>query len=124
MLKVSRDSAEHVEDHGLVTDRHQDGHGYTINFITFNADVDGTPMLKGLPGDQCSCPHWGYVISGSIVVRYADGTEEMNRAGDFYYWPGGHTGWTDEGVTFVEFSPAAELRPVLEHIGMQLAHAR
>ena len=37
-----------------------------------------------------------------------------------YYWPGGHTGWTDDGVTFVEFSPAEELRPVLEHVGAQL----
>ena len=52
MLKVSRESAEHVEDHGPVEDRHQDGDGYTINFVTFEADVDGTPLLKGLPGDQ------------------------------------------------------------------------
>ena len=64
------------------------------------------------------------MIAGSIHLQYADGTEEMSRAGDFYYWPGGHTGWTDEGVTFIEFSPADKLRPVLEHIGTQLAHAR
>ena len=46
---------------------------------------------------------------------------DVNRAGDLYYWPGGHTGWTDEGVVFVEFSPADEIRPVLEHLGAQLA---
>ena len=79
---------------------------------------------QGLPGDMCQCPHWGYVIAGSITVRYADGTEEISRAGDLYYWPGGHTGWTDDGVTFVEFSPAEELRPVLEHVGAQLAPHR
>ena len=54
-------------------------------------------------------------------MRYADGTEDVNQAGDLYYWPGGHTGWTDEGVVFIEFSPADDLRPVLEHIGPQLA---
>ena len=42
-------------------------------------------------------------------------------AGETYYWPGGHTAWTDEGVVFVEFSPADEIRPVLEHLGAQLA---
>ena len=44
-------------------------------------------------------------LEGSIHVRYADGTEEMNRAGDLYYWPGGHTGWTDEGVDVHRVQP-------------------
>ena len=73
--------------------------------------ADFTPLFKGLPGDLCQCPHWGYIVEGSITVRYADGTEEVNRAGDLYYWPGGHTGWTDEGVVFIEFSPADEIAP-------------
>jgi hypothetical protein len=83
--------------------------------------VDFTPLLKGLPGDLCQCPHWGYVLAGSIRLRFADGSEEVSSAGDVYYWPGGHTGWTDEGVTFLEFSPTAEIKPVLEHLGSQLA---
>jgi hypothetical protein len=83
--------------------------------------VDFTPLFKGLPDDLCQCPHWGYVLAGSIHVRYADGTEELNSAGDVYYWPGGHTGWTDEGVTFLEWSPTAEIRPVLEHLAAQMS---
>ena len=83
--------------------------------------VDFTPLLKGLPGDLCPCPHWGQVLAGSIRVRYADGTEELTSAGEVYYWPGGHTGWTDEGVTFLEFSPTAAITPVLEHLAAQLA---
>ena len=67
------------------------------------------PLFKGLPGDACQCPRWGYIGPGSIQLRPADGTAEINRAGDFSYWPGGHTGWTDEGVTSIEVSPAAEL---------------
>jgi hypothetical protein len=89
--------------------------------IQLPAGVDFTPLFKGLPGDLCQCPHWGYVLAGSIRLRYADGSEEQNSAGDVYYWPGGHTGWTDEGVTFLEFSPAAEIQPVLEHLAAQMA---
>ena len=94
-----------------------------VRHIVLPAGTDFTPFFKGLPGDLCQCPHYGYIIDGSITVRYADGTEDVNNAGDLYYWPGGHTGWSDNGVTFVEFSPASELRPVLEHVGAQLASA-
>jgi hypothetical protein len=95
-----------------------------VRHLTLPPGADMRPLLKGLPGDVCDCPHWGYVIDGSIQIQYADGTVELNRAGDVYYWPGGHTGWTDEGVTFLEYSPADALRPVLAHIGAQLAITR
>lgn len=89
--------------------------------IDLPAGVDFTPLFVGLPGDLCQCPHWGQVLKGSITLRYADGREETNRAGDVFYWPGGHTGWTDEGVTFLEFSPTTEILPVLDHLSRQLA---
>ena len=89
--------------------------------IKLPAGTDFTPLFVGLPGDLCQCPHWGQILEGSITVRYADGTEETNRAGDVYYWPGGHTGWTDEGVTFLEFNPTAEIMPVLDHLSKQMA---
>ena len=92
-----------------------------VRHVDLPAGVDFTPLFVGLPGDMCQCPHWGYIVEGSIHLRYADGTEEVNRAGDVYYWPGGHTGWTDEGVVFVEFSPTEQIRPVLEHLAAQLA---
>ncbi len=92
-----------------------------LRHIDLPAGTDFTPLLKGLPGDMCQCPHYGYVLSGSIRIRYADGTEELTSAGESYYWPAGHTGWTDEGIVFVEFSNAEQIRPVLEHIGAQLA---
>ena len=89
--------------------------------IDLPAGADLRPLLAGLPEDRCACPHWGYVMEGSITLRCADGSEETTRAGDLYYWPGGHTAWTDEGVKFVEFSPAEEIAPVLAHLGAQLA---
>ena len=106
---------------GEILTRGEDWGGQLVRHISLPAGTDFTPLFKGLPGDLCQCPHWGYILSGSITLRYSDGSEEVNRAGDLYYWPAGHTGWTTDGVTFVEFSPAAELRPVLEHVGAQLA---
>ena len=32
--------------------------------IQLPAGVDFTPLFKGLPGDLCQCPHWGYVLAG------------------------------------------------------------
>ena len=57
MPKVSKQSASHVDDHGPVEDRHEDVDGYTVTFVSFRQDIDATPMLKGLPGDSCQCPH-------------------------------------------------------------------
>ncbi|MDQ1712559.1 MAG: hypothetical protein QOE45_2009 [Frankiaceae bacterium] len=94
-----------------------------VRHLDLPAGVDFTPLLKGLPDDRCACPHWGYVLAGAITVRYADGTEETTRAGEVYYWPGGHTGWTEGGVTFLEFSPAEQIKPVLEHLAAQMSTA-
>jgi hypothetical protein len=92
-----------------------------VRHLALPPGADFRPLLAGLPDDRCACPHWGYIVEGSITVEYADGTREVNKAGDLYYWPGGHTGWSDEGVTFIEFSPAEAIEPVLAHIGAQLA---
>lgn len=108
-----------MEQGGIVT-RGVDWGGQLVRTIDLPPGVDFTPLFVGLPGNLCQCPHWGYILSGSIRLRYADGTEETSSAGDLYYWRGGHTGWTDEGVSFLEFSPAADIQPVLAHIASQL----
>ncbi len=92
-----------------------------VRHIDLPPGVDFTPMFVGLPGDRCQAAHWGIVLGGSITVRYEDGTEETTSAGEAYHWPGGHTGWTDEGVVFLEFSVASEIQPVLEHLAAQMA---
>ncbi len=89
--------------------------------ITLPGGTDFTPLFVGLPDDLCQSAHWGQILEGSITVRYADGREETNRAGDLYYWPAGHTGWTDDGVVFLEWSPTADILPVLDHLSKQLA---
>jgi len=113
MPKVSRESAAHVEDHGLVEDRHEDVLGYTVNFVSFRQDVDGTALLKGMPDDRCQCPHWGYVLKGRVTYRFAD-HDEVFHAGDAFYLPPGHIPLADAGSEIVQFSPAAELHLVSE----------
>ena len=93
-----------------VVDRHMETHGYTIQFITFKETMDGTPMLKGLPDDRCQCPHWGYVLAGSLTFRFPD-RDEVFEAGDAFYTPPGHVPVRHEpGTEIVMFSPALELR--------------
>jgi hypothetical protein len=113
MPNVSRESAAHVEDHGIVEDRHEDVLGYRINFVSFRQDVDGTLLLKGLPDDRCQCPHWGYVLKGRVTYRFAD-HDEVFHAGDAFYLPPGHIPLADAGSEIVQFSPAAELQVVSE----------
>ena len=115
MPKVSRERAEHVEDHGLVEERHEDVEGYTIQFLTFRGDADGTPLLKGMPGDQCSCPHWGYVISGRMTYVTDEG-EQVVETGDAFYLPPGHIPKVTAGTELVQFSPTEPLEQVSRHM--------
>ena len=105
---------------GDIHTRAFDHAGVYTRHIQLPAGTDFTPLLKGLENDHCQCPHYGYILEGSITVRYEDGTEETNTAGDAYVWRAGHTGWTDTGVTFIEMSPTEEIMPVLEHLSKQL----
>lgn len=113
MPKVSRESAQ-VEDHGPVEDRHDDIEGYTVSFVSFREDIDATPLLKGLPDDQCQCPHWGYVTKGRLTFSFGD-RDEVFEAGDAFYTPPGHIPVQHEpGSEMVLFSPAEELKATEE----------
>jgi mannose-6-phosphate isomerase-like protein (cupin superfamily) len=112
MPKVSKETAE-LQEHGPVTEWSQDVDGYTVNIVRFNQDIDSTPLLKGLPGDSCTSPHWGYVLSGRVTFRI-DGREEVIEAGEAFYVPPGHHQMADAGTEYLQFSPAAELREVSE----------
>jgi hypothetical protein len=112
MPKVSKQKAKNKVDHGPVVDHAEELHGYTVNFVEFRADIDATPLLKGMPDDRCQCPHWGYVIKGKMTYRYADRVE-VYEAGDAFYASPGHVPVKHEpGTQIVQFSPANELRKV------------
>lgn len=66
-------------------------------------------MFESFPGKSCPVPHWGYLVKGSMHVQYIDGTEEVVKAGEVFYLPAGHTGWSDEAMAWIEFSPEADM---------------
>src|SRR4051794_22600738 len=112
MPKVSKDTASRIEDPGPIRAAGEDFADYTVHFLTVREDMDASPLLRGLPDDRCSCPHFGYVIKGRITFRYPD-HEEVVEAGDAFYCPPGHAPVSHEpGTEYVQFSPTAELQVV------------
>jgi hypothetical protein len=109
MPKVSKETATGGGDYGPVVDRYDEVDGYRIGFTTFREDLDGTPLMKGLPDDRCQCPHWGYVITGRVTFRFPD-RDEVFAAGEAFYTPAGHIPVSHEpGTELLMFSPADEL---------------
>jgi hypothetical protein len=84
-----------------------------VGFETYRQEFDLAPLLKGLADDRCQCPHWGYVITGRMRVRYAD-YEEVIDAGSAYYLPPGHVPTLEAGTAIVEFSPKVPYRQTME----------
>jgi hypothetical protein len=122
MPKVSRASASTVQDYGIAEDRFEDLDGYTVNFVTIREDQDLAPMLAGLPGGQCPCPHWGYVLQGRVTFKFGD-HEEHYDAEDAFYTPPGHTPAADAGTVFVMFSPTDELAATEAEIAKHMSAA-
>jgi hypothetical protein len=85
-------------------------------YFSLGAGADIAPLLKGLEGDLCQAPHWGYVLEGALTVTYADGTEELIKGGDLFYWPPGHTVRVGEDAEVILFSPQEEHNKVIDHM--------
>jgi hypothetical protein len=94
-----------------------------ITLFTLPPGFDLAPAFAPLPGGHCPVPHWGRVLEGEIHLRYTDGTEEVTRAGEFFHWPSGHTGWTDSGVVWIDVCPSDEARAVDEAVAAAVAEA-
>jgi hypothetical protein len=90
-------------------------------YFSLGAGTDIAPLLKGLEGDACQAPHWGYMISGSVVISYTDGSEETCSAGDLFYWPPGHSVRVLDDAEVILFSPQIEHAQVMDHMLAQMA---
>jgi mannose-6-phosphate isomerase-like protein (cupin superfamily) len=111
MAKASSATAERVADFGVAVDRSSELDGYTVNFVTITTTHDLAPMLAALPTGKCTCPHWGYVVKGRVIVRYDD-REETLEAGDAFYMEPGHAPEAEAGTELVQFSPTDQLAEV------------
>ena len=120
MPRTRKDDAPVAVDAPEITGRYVDLDGYTVSFETFHLDIDPAPVFRGLPDDRCQCPHWGYVISGRLTIRYAD-NEETFTAGDAYYVPAGHLPVVTAGTEVVEFSPTEALQQTMAVVGANMA---
>jgi hypothetical protein len=120
MPKASKETASKVEDMGVMVGRYEELGDYTVGFETFREDADATPLFKGLPDDRCQSPHWGYVVDGKVIFKYAD-REEVYEKGDAYYAPPGHIPVVSAGTEVIEFSPTDEYGRTLEVVGKNLA---
>jgi hypothetical protein len=114
MPRASRDTAsETIAMEGFEGHYEKLVGGYTVGFESYSSDSDLAEFFRGLPDDRCQCPHWGYVVKGTLSFRYAEG-EETFEAGDAYYAPPGHTPYLFAGTEIVEFSPTDALEETVE----------
>jgi hypothetical protein len=87
------------------------------------AGADLAPLLEGLDGDLCHSPHWGFVITGNLVVTYGDGSTERCTGGDVFYWPPHHTVRVENDAELILFSPQVEHGAVMDHILAKMSQA-
>ncbi|MET9419406.1 MULTISPECIES: hypothetical protein [unclassified Streptomyces] len=119
MTATTREETPVVLEGGGVELRVKDaGGGLSVAFVHLPKGTDMGPALKGMPGDLCQCPHWGFLVNGRIRMRTASG-EETYEAGQAYYWAPGHAPEALEDTDLMEFSPTTEFTEVLDHIKAQ-----
>lgn len=127
-MRISKDNVPvKMEIPGAVI-RLQTGFGDVTGFsqisgeyFTLAAGVDTTPLFQGLDGNACQCPHWGYVLKGSITTTDANGTEETVNPNDLFYWPPGHNVRVDSDAEVIMFSPQKEHTMVIDHMKQKVS---
>ena len=87
-----------------------------VEYFSLATGADMAPLLEGLVDDACHSEHWGYLISGDVVVTYSDGSVERVTGGDVFYWPAGHSVRVELDAELVLFSPQVEHGAVMDHI--------
>ena len=111
----SKETAElEFADEAIGETRAVQAGGMTISFERLKAGFSTVPLAKGLPGDACTCPHWGYLVSGRFRILTPEG-EQTVEPGQAYYMAPGHNVVVDEDVELCEISPTEERHAIGEH---------
>jgi hypothetical protein len=119
MPRTAKGEAPISLDEAVIEGRYVELDGYTVGFETHKADVDPAPLFAGLPDDRCQSPHWGVVVSGKIIFRFAD-HDETFAAGDAYYAGPGHLPLMFADTELIEFSPTEALEQTMQVVGANL----
>lgn len=104
-----------IEGDGVEVRLREIGGGMSASFITLPKGADLGPAVVGLPDDACQCPHWGYILTGRLLMRTKAG-DEVYEAGQAVYWAPGHVPVALEDTSYVDFSPTEEFNAVIDHI--------
>jgi hypothetical protein len=115
MQRLPRDEVPVAIEGDGVELRLRDEGGLTVSFVRLPAGAHLAPALKGLPGDLCPCPHWGYMLKGRVRMHTAEGPREY-PAGEAFYWGPGHAPEALEDSEYVDFSPTEDFHRVIDHI--------
>lgn len=94
--------------------RRVDDDGLAQCVIRLDAGLRTDPLFAGLSDDRCQCAHWGYIISGTMRVHYADSTKDY-AAGEVYYWAPGHNLEAVTDAEYIELTKSAEYDTLMEH---------
>lgn len=121
MAKVGASHISQVETMDGFEGRYEQLDGYTVGFEHYSKDDDPAPLFAGLPDDSCQCPHWGIVLEGRLVYRYADGTQDDIGAGEAYYARPGHTPVFFARTRIAEFSPTLEFQRTMDVVRRNLS---
>jgi hypothetical protein len=88
----------------------------SAEYFSLGAGADTAPLTKGLDNDACHAPHWGFIMSGEVVIAYTDDPQETCVGGDLFYWPPGHSVRVVKDAEVILFSPQVEHGEVLNHM--------
>jgi len=115
MQRIPLDELPIAIEDGDLQVRLRDEDGLMVGFVRLPRGADLREATKGLPGDLCPCPHWGYMLKGRVRMHTADGHQDF-EAGEAFYWAPGHAPEALEDSEYVDFSPTEQFRPVIDHI--------
>jgi hypothetical protein len=85
-------------------------------YFSLGVGTDIAPLLKGLKDDACHAPHWGYMLSGELLVSYTDGKVDTCKENDLFYWPPGHSVRAVKDSEVILFSPQREHAHAMDHM--------
>jgi hypothetical protein len=118
MQSITLDELPITIEGGGVELRTHDVGGMTVGVMRLQKGADLRPLVKGLPGDLCQCPHWGYMLRGRVSMHTASGAETY-EAGQAFYRAPGHAPEALEDSEYVDFAPREDFAAVLEHVKAQ-----
>lgn len=94
--------------------RRQDMDGLAMCLLRLDEGLRTDPLFAGLPDDRCPYAHWGYIISGTMRVHRADGSQDFS-AGELYHWEAGHNLEAVVASEYVEITRAEDYDGLMAH---------